>query len=38
MFGFHLPMRFNPGEPFHAGAAWQLMDAGLKGMVGALAD
>jgi sulfide:quinone oxidoreductase len=38
MLGFYLPMRFNAGEPFHAGAAWQLMDVGLKGMAGALAD
>ena len=38
VLGFYLPMRFNAGEPFHAGAAWQLMDVGLKGMAGALAD
>jgi sulfide:quinone oxidoreductase len=38
MLGFYLPMRFSAGEPFHAGAAWQLMDVGLKGMAGALAD
>jgi NADH dehydrogenase FAD-containing subunit len=38
VLGFYLPMRFNAGEPFHAGAAWQLMDLGLKGMAGALAD
>jgi sulfide:quinone oxidoreductase len=38
MLGFYLPMRFNAGEPFHAGTAWQLMDVGLKGMAGALAD
>jgi hypothetical protein len=36
--GIPQPMRFNAGEPFHAGAAWQLMDVGLKGMAGALAD
>jgi NADH dehydrogenase FAD-containing subunit len=38
VLGFYLPMRFSAGEPFHAGAAWQLMDVGLKGMAGALAD
>jgi sulfide:quinone oxidoreductase len=38
ILGFYLPMRFNAGEPFHAGAGWQLMDVGLKGMAGALAD
>ena len=38
VLGFYLPMRFNAGEPFHAGAAWQLMDVGLKGMAGALSD
>ena len=38
MLGFYLPMRFSAGEPFHAGTAWQLMDVGLKGMAGALAD
>ena len=38
VLGFYLPMRFNAGEPFHAGTAWQLMDVGLKGMAGALAD
>jgi hypothetical protein len=38
VLGFYLPMRFDAGEPFHAGAAWQLMDVGLKAMAGALAD
>lgn len=38
LLGFYLPMRFNAGEPFHAGVAWQLMDVGLKGMSGVLAD
>ena len=38
VLGFYLPMRFNAGEPFHAGTAWQLMDVGLRGMAGALAD
>jgi sulfide:quinone oxidoreductase len=38
VLGFSVPMRFAAGEPFHAGMAWQLMDVGLKGMSGVLAD
>lgn len=38
VLGFYLPMRFSAGEPFHAGTAWQMMDVGLKGMAGVLAD
>ena len=38
MLGFSVPMRFHAGEPFHAGAAWQAMDVGLKAMSGMLAD
>lgn len=38
MLGAVVPMRFHAGEPFHAGTAWQLMDVGLKGMRGVLAD
>ena len=38
MLGFSVPMRFHAGEPFHAGVAWQMMDVGLKGMAGVLAD
>jgi sulfide:quinone oxidoreductase len=38
VLGFSVPMRFSAGEPFHAGMAWQLMDVGLKGMGGVLAD
>jgi sulfide:quinone oxidoreductase len=38
MLGVYLPMRFRAGEPFHAGTGWQLMDVGLKGMSGVLAD
>jgi len=38
MLGAVIPMRFSAGEPFHAGGAWQLMDVGLKGMKGILAD
>jgi sulfide:quinone oxidoreductase len=38
LLGVYLPMRFRAGEPFHAGMAWQLMDVGLKGMSGVLAN
>jgi sulfide:quinone oxidoreductase len=38
MLGAVVPMCFHAGEPFHAGTAWQLMDVGLKGMKGVLAD
>jgi sulfide:quinone oxidoreductase len=38
MLGLYLPMRFRAGEPFHAGTGWQLMDVGLKGMSGILAE
>jgi NADH dehydrogenase FAD-containing subunit len=38
MLGAVVPMRFHAGEPFHAGTAWQLMDFGLRGMKGVLAD
>lgn len=38
MLGAVVPMRFHAGEPFHAGTGWQLMDLGLKGMRGVLAD
>lgn len=37
LLGLYLPMRFRAGEPFHAGAAWQMMDVGLKAMSGVLA-
>jgi sulfide:quinone oxidoreductase len=38
MLGLYLPMRFHAGEPFHAGHGWQMMDVGLRGMSGVLAD
>ncbi|MCC6223783.1 MAG: FAD-dependent oxidoreductase [Thermoleophilia bacterium] len=38
ILGAVVPMRFHAGEPFHAGTAWQLMDVGLRGMKGILAD
>lgn len=37
MLGFYLPMRFRAGEPFHAGAAWKMMESGLSVMSGVLA-
>ncbi|MDX1532238.1 MAG: FAD-dependent oxidoreductase [Rhodothermales bacterium] len=37
LLGVYLPMRFRAGEPFHAGAAWTMMEVGLKGMSGVLA-
>ncbi len=38
MLGLSVPMRCHAGEPFHAGAAWQAMDVGLKAMSGMLAE
>jgi NADH dehydrogenase FAD-containing subunit len=38
VLGFSVPMRFSAGEPFHAGVGWQMMDVGLRGMSGVLAD
>ena len=38
MLGAVVPMRFHAGEPFHAGAGWQVLDVGLRGMKGILAD
>ena len=38
LLGLYLPMRFAAGEPFHAGHGWQMMDIGLRGMSGVLAD
>jgi sulfide:quinone oxidoreductase len=38
LLGVYLPMRFGAGEPFHAGRGWQMMDVGLRGMSGVLAD
>jgi sulfide:quinone oxidoreductase len=38
LLGIYLPMRFGAGEPFHAGHGWQMMDVGLRGMSGVLAD
>jgi sulfide:quinone oxidoreductase len=38
LLGVYLPMRFHAGEPFHAGIGWQMMEVGLRGMSGVLAD
>lgn len=38
LLGVYLPMRFRAGEPFHVGAAWKMMETGLRGMSGVLAD
>jgi len=38
LLGVYLPMRFRAGEPFHAGAAWKMMETGLRGMSGLFAD
>jgi sulfide:quinone oxidoreductase len=38
LLGVYLPLRFNAGEPFHAGNAWKMMDVGLKAMSGVLAE
>jgi sulfide:quinone oxidoreductase len=32
LLGLYLPWRFGAGEPFHAGAPWKVMEAGLKVM------
>jgi sulfide:quinone oxidoreductase len=37
MLGVYLPLRFNAGQPFHAGPPWRAMELGLKGMSSALA-
>ena len=37
VLGVYLPMRFRAGEPFHAGAAWKMMESGLGMMSGVLA-
>jgi sulfide:quinone oxidoreductase len=37
VLGVYLPWRFEHGEPFHAGLAWDAMDLGLKVMARLLA-
>lgn len=38
MLGTVLPARFKAGRPFHAGATWEVMEAGLRVMSAAFAD
>ena len=38
MLGAVLPSRFRHGRPFHAGATWSMMEAGLKVMSSAFAE
>lgn len=37
LLGLYLPWRFRAGKPFHAGAPWTAMDAGLKVMAKTMA-
>jgi sulfide:quinone oxidoreductase len=37
MLGLYLPLRFRAGKPFHAGAPWKAMEAGLSAMSATLA-
>lgn len=38
MLGAAIPLRFTSGRPFHAGASWAVMEAGVKMMAGAFSD
>ena len=38
MLGVAIPERFAAGRPFHAGASWAVMEAGLKVMTAAFTD
>jgi NADH dehydrogenase FAD-containing subunit len=38
MLGAAIPERFSAGRPFHAGATWAVMEAGLKVMTAAFTD
>ncbi|MFO0747836.1 MAG: FAD-dependent oxidoreductase [Myxococcota bacterium] len=38
LLSVYLPMRFKAGEPFHAGAAWTMMDVGMKALTGIFAE
>ncbi len=38
MLGAAIPQRFTTGHPFHAGASWTMMEAGVKMMAGAFSD
>ena len=33
-----IPQRFTAGQPFHAGASWAVMEAGVKMMAGVFSD
>jgi sulfide:quinone oxidoreductase len=38
MLGAAIPQRFTAGQPFHAGASWAVMEAGVKMMAGVFTD
>lgn len=38
MLGTAIPMRFTSGQPFHAGASWAVMDAGVSVMSSVFSD
>ncbi len=38
MLGTAIPMRFTAGQPFHAGASWAVMDAGVSVMASVLSS
>jgi sulfide:quinone oxidoreductase len=38
MLGAAIPQRFMSGQPFHAGASWAVMEAGVKVMAAAFSD
>lgn len=38
MLGAAIPQRFKSGQPFHAGATWALMEAGVNVMAAAFSD
>jgi len=38
MLGAAIPQRFTAGQPFHAGASWAAMEAGVKVMAGVFSD
>jgi NADH dehydrogenase FAD-containing subunit len=38
MLGAAIPQRFTTGQPFHAGASWAMMEAGVKVMAGIFSE
>lgn len=38
MLGAAIPQRFTAGQPFHAGASWAVMEAGVKVMAGVFSE